>query len=135
MSFCDVSEVVPKSLMAVIPDRYKGKKYYKVKVGDRITVHDITIVVYNAKKDGDFIVRKDGSYVLNETVYFDIGDGRYTSLRNDKILGQVAQLVNWTETETGEFYYPLDNPENVEIIEINVKYGQKEIPVKAFKSV
>ena len=135
MSFCDVSEVVPKSLMAVIPDRYKGMKYQKVKVGDHVTIHDITIVVYNARKDGDFIVRKDGSYVLNETVYFGLGNGYYTSLRNDKVLGQVAQLVNWFETETGEFYYPLDNPENVEIIEINVKYGQKEIPVKAFKSI
>ncbi len=135
MTFCDVNEIVPKSLMAVIPDRYKGKKYVKLKVGDRITIHDITVVTYNAKKDGDFIVRKDGSNVLNESIYFDIGDGYYTSLRNDKVLGQVAQLTGWTETEIGEKYYSLDIPENVEIIEIVAKYGTKEIPVKAFKSV
>lgn len=121
--------------MAVIPDRYKGKKYVKLKTGDRITIYDITVVTYPAKKDGDFIVRKDGSNVLNESIYFDIGDGRYTSLRNDKILGQVANLTGWIEKDIGESYYPLDNPETVEIIEINAKYGNKEIPVKAFKSV
>lgn len=135
MSFCEVSEIIPKNLMAVIPERYKGKKYVKLKVGDRITIHDITIVTYNAKKDGDFIVRKDGSNVLNESIYFDLGNGYYTSLRNDKILGQVANLTGWIEKEVGESYYPLDNPETVEIIEVNAKYGDKEIPVKVFKSV
>ena len=135
MSFCDVSEVIPKSLMAVIPDRYRGMKYMKLKAGDRITIHDITIVTYNAKKDGEYIVRKDGTNVLNESIYFYIGDGYYSSLRNDKVLGQVAQLTGWTETDVGEEYFKLEKPEPVEIIEINAKYGNKEIPVKAFKSV
>lgn len=135
MAFCDVSEVIPKSLMAVIPDRYKGMKYRKLQTGDIVTIYDITIVTYNAKRDGEYIVRKDGSNVLNETVYFALGDGYYSSLRNDKVLGQVAQLVGWTETDVGEQYFPLDNPEKVEIIEIKAKYGDREIPVRAFKSI
>lgn len=135
MPFCDVSEVIPKSLMAVIPDRYKSMRYYKVAVGDRVTIKDITIVSYQAKKDGEPLVRKDGSPVLNQTIYFGLADGRYTSLRNDKVLGQVANLTGWTEDGIKEDYYLLENPENVEIFEVPIKMGAKEVPAKVLRSV
>lgn len=137
MSICDVSEVVPKALMNVIPDAYKGMRYKRMKVGDKITIHDVCIVTYPAKSKstGDPIIRKDGSQVYNQTVYFGIGDGKYSSLRNEKALGQIAQLVGWYETDPGDAYYTLDKPESVEIIETTVKMGNKEVPVLAFKSV
>lgn len=135
MPFCDVSEVIPKSLMAVIPDRYKQMRYHKSMVGDRFAIVDITIVSYQAKKDGEPLVRKDGTPILNQTVYFGLSDGTYTSIRNDKILGQVAMLTGWIEDGIKEDYYKLDIPENVEIIEVLGKMGSKEVPFKVFKSI
>ena len=135
MPFCDVSEVIPKSLMAVIPERYKKLRYCRVSAGDRITIVDITIVSYQAKKDGELLSRKDGSPVLNQTIYFGLDDGRYTSIRNDKLLGQVANLTGWIEDGIKEDYYKLDNPETVEIYEVPVKMGTKEVPAKVFRSV
>lgn len=135
MAFCDVSEVVPKSLMAVIPDRYKTKRYHKVRVGEKITITDITIVAYQAKKDGDPLVRRDNTPILNETCYFGLSDGTYTSIHNDKVLGQVAQLTGWFEDGIKEDYYPLETPETVEIIETEIKMGSKTYPAFAFKSV
>ena len=93
MSFCKVTEVVPKNLLAVIPEKYKGMKYKKLNVGDVVTITDITVVSYKAKKDGEYIQRKDGTYILNQTCYFGLTDGYYTSIRNNTILGQVASLV------------------------------------------
>lgn len=135
MVFCDVSEVIPKSLMAVIPERYKKMRYHKAVVGDKISIIDITIVSYQAKVDGDPLVRRDGTPVLNQTCYFGLSDGTYTSIRNDKILGQVAMLTGWIEDGIKEDYYKLDNPENVEIIEVVGKMGNKEVPFKVFKSI
>lgn len=135
MPFCDVSEVVPKSLMAVIPDRYKTMRYHKLMAGETITIYDITVVSFHAKKDGEPLNRKDGSPVLNQTIYLDIGNGVYTTVRNDKVLGQVAYLTGWVEDGIGEKYYKLENPETVQVIEIPVKMGSKDYPVKAFKSI
>ena len=137
MAICDVSEVVPKALMGVVPKAYKGMKYRRMKVGDKVTITDVCIVTYPAKskETHDVILRKDGSQVFNETVYFGIGNGYYSSLRNEKALGQIAQLTGWYETDIGEQFYQLDNPEPVEIIETTVKMGSKDVPVLAFKSV
>ena len=108
-----------------------------MKAGDKVTITDVCIVTYPAKskETHDVILRKDGSQVFNETVYFGIGNGYYSSLRNEKALGQIAQLTGWYETDIGEQFYQLDNPEPVEIIETTVKMGSKDVPVLAFKSV
>lgn len=139
MAFCKVSEVIPKNLLAVIPERYKGMKYKKMNVGDIVTITDITVVSYKAKKDGEYIQRKDGTYVLNQTCYFGLDGGYYTSIRNNSVLGQVASLVGWFEDGENEQYYPLDNPEKVKIIEVTESMGKgdkaKNVPVKAFESI
>ena len=139
MSFCKVSEIVPKNLLAVIPERYKGMKYKKLTVGDIVTITDITVVSYKARKDGDYIQRKDGSYILNQTCYFGLSDGYYTSIRNNTVLGQVASLTGWYENGEKDDYFALENPEKVKIIEVTESMGKgdkaKNVPVKAFESI
>lgn len=137
MPFCDVSEVVPKALMAVIPEKYKGMKYHKVTVGEILTLYGVTVVSYQAKdkESGDLLERKDGTPVLNQNCYFDLGDGVYTSIKNEKVLGQVANLTGWFEQGIGEIEYKFDKPEKVQIIETPAKMGKKEYPVPAFKSI
>lgn len=140
MSFCSVDDVIPTAIFAVIPDRYKDMSYKKLNVGDVITINDVTIVSYKARKNGEYILRKDGANVLNYSVYFDIGNGEYSYLKNDIVLGQFARLVKWRPNgEIGEKYYKLENPEKVKIVEITTPIGKKdnrkEIPVKAFESV
>lgn len=140
MSFCKPSEIVPKNLMMVIPERYKGMSYVRSNIGDVFEITDITIVSYKAKRNGEYIKRMDGTYVLNQTVYFGFKDGKhYSSLKNDAILGQVAQLTGWYETVEKEDYYPLDKPEKVKIVETTVRMGKgenaKNVPAKAFESI
>lgn len=141
MSFPKYDEIVPKALLSVTPDRYKTKPYHRLSVGEIITIDDITIVSYKAKNKttGDYIVRKDGSYVLNQTIYFGLDNGMYTSIRNDTVLGQVASLTGWVEDGEKENFYKLDNPETVKIIEINAPIGKgdnsKIIPIKVLSSV
>ena len=140
MSFCNVDDVIPTAIFAVVPDRYKEKSYKKLNVGDVVTINDVTIVSYKARKNGEYILRKDGTNVLNYSVYFDIGNGEYSYLKNDVVLSQFARLVKWRPNgEIGEKYYKLEIPEKVKIIEtmaiIGKKDTKKEIPVKAFESV
>ena len=140
MSFCNVDDVIPTAIFAVVPDRYKEKSYKKLNVGDVVTINDVTIVSYKARKNGEYILRKDGTNVLNYSVYFDIGNDEYSYLKNDVVLSQFARLVKWFPTnEIGEKYYKLEIPEKVKIIEtmaiIGKKDTKKEIPVKAFESV
>ena len=140
MSFCNVDDVIPTAIFAVVPDRYKEKSYKKLNVGDVVTINDVTIVSYKARKNGEYILRKDGTNVLNYSVYFDIGNDEYSYLKNDVVLSQFARLVKWRPNgEIGEKYYKLEIPEKVKIIEtmaiIGKKDTKKEIPVKAFESV
>ena len=141
MSFPKYDEIVPKALLSVTPDRYKNKSYHRLNVGEIITITDITIVSYKAKNKttGDYIVRKDGSNVLNQTIYFGLDNGSYTSIRNDVVLGQVATLTGWFEDGEKEDYYKLDNPETVKIIETTTSIGKgensKNIPIKVLSSV
>ena len=141
MSFPKYDEIVPKALLSVTPDRYKTKPYHRLTIGEIITITDITIVSYKAKNKttGDYIVRKDGSNVLNQTIYFGLDNGSYTSIRNDTVLGQVASITGWTEDGEKENYYSLENPETVKIVEITTTIGKgdnsKTIPIKVLSSV
>lgn len=141
MSFPKFDEIVPKALLSVTPDRYKTKPYHRLAVGEIITITDITIVSYKAKNKttGDYIVRKDGSNVLNQTIYFGLDNGSYTSIRNDVVLGQVASLTGWVEDGEKENYYSLEHPETVKIIETTTPIGKgentKTIPIKVLSSV
>lgn len=137
MTFCNVEEVVPKALMAVIPEKFRGMKYHKAMVGEQLTIVSITVVSYQAKnkETGEFIERKDGTPVYNQNCYFELSDGTYTTIRNDKVLGQVAMLTGWYEDGESEQTFDLKRPEKVEIIEIKTKMGKKEYPVRAFKSI
>ena len=141
MSFPKFDEIVPKALLSVTPDRYKNKPYHRLSVGEIVTITDITIVSYKAKNKttGDYIVRKDGTHVLNQTIYFGLDNGSYTSIRNDVVLGQVASLTGWFEDGEKEDYYKLDNPESVKIVEITTTIGKgensKNIPIKVLSSV
>lgn len=141
MSFPKFDEIVPKALLSVTPDRYKNKPYHRLSVGEIVTITDITIVSYKAKNKttGDYIVRKDGSNVLNQTIYFGLDNGSYTSIRNDVVLGQVTAITGWSEDGEKENYYSLENPETVKIVEITTTIGKgdnaKTIPIKVLSSV
>ena len=141
MSFPRYDEIVPIAILSVTPERYKNKPYHRLNVDDVITITDITIVSYKAKNktSGDYIVRKDGTNVLNQTIYFGLSDGSYTSIRNDVVLSQVAKLTEWKPSGEKEQYFSLENPETVKIIEITTKIGKgenaKTIPIKVLSSV
>lgn len=141
MSFPKFDSVVPKAILAVTPDRYKAKPYHNLSVGDVITITDITIVSYKAKNKstGEYIVRKDGSNVLNQKIYFGLDDGSYTSIRNDVVLGQVSSLTGWIEHGETEDYFTLENPERVKIVETFTSMGKgdklKNVPIKVLASI
>lgn len=134
MSILKVEEVTPKNIRAVIPPKYKGLGYKKLKAGDVVTLTSVVFSVYNAKKNGEPIVTRDGENITNVTVYLGLDDGHYTSLKNDIVYAQMSALVGFVEDSIGYYDYDFD-PEKVKVVSVKTKMGQKEIDVLAFESI
>lgn len=132
MSIIKIEEITPKNIRAVIPPKYKGKAYKKLVEGDKVTIVSVVFSIYNARKDGEFIVTKQGENITNTTVYLGLSDGHYTSLKNDIVLGQMAALTGFDETAVGYYEYDVP-PENVTVVTTEAKMGKKTYPVLAFK--
>lgn len=131
MAFCDIDDVIPKNLLAVIPEKYRSMPSVKLNVGDEITLIGATIVSYKAKKNGEFITRQDGTNVFNQSVYLELDNGTYAYVKSDVLLVQIAKDVGWTEHGESEDYYRFDKPRHVKIVQKDTKIGKKNpIPIK-----
>ena len=135
MSIMKIGEIAPRNIRAVVPDKYKGMGYRKLKDGDIVTITSVVFSVYNARKDGEILTTKNGDPINNVTVYLGLSDGHYTSLKNDIVLAQMCALTGFSEDVlTG--YYPYDvEPEKAKVVTTQVKMGQKSYDVLAFEGV
>lgn len=133
-----VSTVVKRSMLAIIPDRFKDWTYRKVSKDETYT---ITIVVYSVypvkdKESGEFLLNRRGEPVLNCTAYIGFDDGTYTTSKGDTVISQlVSETGNYPDT-AGYHEFPVDNC-RVKIIETMAEYGKagnkKSFPIWCFE--
>lgn len=120
-------------MLAIIPDTFKPMAYTKVKVGDVKTIDKVSYRVYKARTDaGDYVVRKDGSNVLNVVAYVGFTDMTYSTFKGDTAIAQLA-------SETGEFPFDKEGTYDydikdlkVKIIEVEQLYGRAKKSYKVF---
>jgi len=140
MPIVNVNNITPKKLRGVVPEEYRNMPYRELKKGDKIVIGSCVFSIYQAR---DKETRKGltiengpnaGKPITNCTVYFGLGDGCYTSLKNDVVESQMCALTGFETVNKDIGYYPFHfDPETVECIEVKVKMGQKEVPVIAFQ--
>lgn len=143
MPIIKVSEITPKNVRGVVPAEYRGMPYRQLAKGDKIVIDSCVFSIYPAKnKDGEKILIQNGEdagkTVNNCTIYFGLGDGHYTSLKNDVVEGQMCALTGFDTFRKDCGYYPFKfDPETVEVIEVKTTMGKgekkKDVPVLAFQ--
>ena len=124
--------------MAILPKEFiSGRKFIKLQNGMEKTITDAVFSVYNAKdRDGNLIVRKDGTNVTNTTVYVGFDDGTYTSVKSNVAVSQIAQICPdfiYSE-EVGITSYKTETCK-VRVVTVDTKYGDKTFPTWAFDPV
>lgn len=122
-------------MLALIPDSIKGMAYKKVNEGDVKTIVKVAYSVYKAKSNGSYVVRQDGSDVLNITAYVGFDDGTYATFKGDVALAQlVSETGEFAFESEGVYEFPINNL-RVRIISVPQKYGRekKEYKVLAFE--
>ena len=131
-----VDGITPVYMRGLIPKHLKDTNatYFKVDANTDKVLNFIGINVYPAKnKDGTVIARKDGSTVMNATVYAGFEDGTYTTLKNEVALAQALSVVGDLDLNTeGSFEFLLDEPIKTKFTTVKVKRGQKEYDNFAF---
>ena len=136
MNTTKVDRITPAYRRTLIPKHLKDTNatYFKVDANTDKVLIFIGINVYPAKsKDGLAIVRKDGSIVMNATVYAGFEDGTYTTLKNEVALAQALSVVGDLDLNTeGSFEFLLDEPIKTKFTTVKVKRGQKEYDNFAF---
>lgn len=140
MPIVNVKNITPKKLRGVVPDKYRNLPYRELKKGDKVVIDSCVFSIYPAR---DKETRQPltiqngpnaGKTINNCTVYFGLGDGCYTSLKNDVVESQMCALTGFdtANKEVGYYDFTFD-PETVECIEVTVKMGQKDVPAIAFQ--
>ena len=136
MKMAKVDGITPVYMRGLIPKHLKDTNatYFKVDANTDKVLNFIGINVYPAKnKDGIVIERKDGSTVMNATVYAGFEDGTYTTLKNEVALAQALSVVGELDLNTeGSFEFLLDEPIKTKFTTVKVKRGQKEYDNFAF---
>lgn len=131
-----VDGITPVYMRGLIPKHLKDTNatYFKVDGNTDKVLNFIGINVYPAKnKDGIVIERKDGSTVMNATVYAGFEDGTYTTIKNEVALAQALSVVGDLDLNTeGSFEFLLDEPIKTKFVTVKVKRGQKEYDNFAF---
>ena len=130
-----VDNVTPAYLRAFLPAKLKGRNAMFVKpTADMVKTLDfIAINVYPAKNSEKLlIIRKDGSTVMNATVYAGFTDNTYTTLKCDTALAQALSVVGDVDLTT-EGTYEFDvEPFDVGFVSVKAKMGKKEYDYWAF---
>ena len=136
MKMAKVDGITPVYMRGLIPKHLKDTNatYFKVDGNTDKVLIFIGINVYPAKsKDGLTIVRKDGSIVMNATVYAGFDDNTYTTIKNEVALAQALSVVGDLDLNTeGSFDFLLDEPIKTKFTTVKVKRGQKEYDNFAF---
>lgn len=136
MKMAKVDGITPVYMRGLIPKHLKDTNatYFKVDGNTDKVLNFIGINVYPAKnKDGVVIERKDGSTVMNATVYAGFEDCTYTTLKNEVALAQALSVVGDLDLNTeGSFEFLLDEPIKTKFTTVKVKRGQKEYDNFAF---
>ena len=136
MKMAKVDGITPVYMRGLIPKHLKDTNatYFKVDANTDKVLNFLGINVYPAKnKDGIVIERKDGSTVMNATVYAGFNDGTYTTLKNEVALAQALSVVGDLDLNTeGSFEFLLDEPIKTRFTTVKVKRGQKEYDNFAF---
>lgn len=136
MKMAKVDGITPVYMRGLIPKHLKDTNatYFKVDGNTDKVLNFLGINVYPAKnKDGIVIERKDGSTVMNATVYAGFDDGTYTTLKNEVALAQALSVIGDLDLNTeGSFEFLLDEPIKTRFTTVKVKRGQKEYDNFAF---
>ena len=131
-----VDGITPVYMRGLIPKHLKdtNASYFKVDASTDKVLNFLGINVYPAKtKEGIVIERKDGSTVMNATVYAGFDDGTYTTLKNEVALAQALSVIGDLDLNTeGSFEFLLDEPIKTRFTTVKVKRGQKEYDNFAF---
>lgn len=130
-----INAITPRKLINIVPEEFRNMPYRKLREGETVTITKVIFSVYPATKknpDGERvpIVRKDGTPVLNESMYLGMSDGCYTSIRGDTAFMQLSQTVGFNETEPGIFSFDMN--EKVRIVLVDEKMGSETYQRYAF---
>ena len=128
-----VNAVTPIKMLAVIPDVFKGMDYVKLKAGDEKVIKGVAYSVYPAKdKEGNRILRKDGSEVMRTTAYIGFSDGSYTTTKYDLPISQlVSETGMYDDTKKGITLYDCDCA--IRAVNVTVRMGNKDVQIIAFE--
>ena len=136
MKMAKVDGITPVYMRGLIPKHLKdtNASYFKVDASTDKVLNFLGINVYPAKtKEGIVIERKDGSTVMNATVYAGFDDNTYTTLKNEVALAQALSVIGDLDLNTeGSFEFLLDEPIKTRFTTVKVKRGQKEYDNFAF---
>lgn len=137
VSMAKPDNVTPAYLLAVLPDELKVRKAQFFKpTADVIKALDyIAISTYPAKNAEKLVItRKDGTVVMNHTVYAGFMDGSYTTLKCDTALSQAISVIDFDVDLNSEGIIDavLDEPIDVGFVQVKEKMGKKEYDYWAF---
>lgn len=130
MKMASPDSATPIYLRAVMPRTLKDRNAQFVKItADMIkTVDYLAISTYPAKdQDKKVITRKDGSVLMNHSVYAGFTDGTFTTLKCDTAIAQVLSVMGDCNIEDeGVVEYTCDEPFDVGFVSIKKTMGKKE---------
>ena len=128
--------VTPSYLRAVMPKALKDRnaQFFKPTADVVKDLDFIAISVYPAKNSEKMVItRKDGSIVMNSTVYAGFTDNTYTSLKCDTALSQALSVVGDLDLNAeGTYEYPLTETIKTGFVQVKEKMGKKEYDYWAF---
>lgn len=135
-TMCKAENATPAYLRAVMPPTLKAKNTQFFKPSQDIvkTLVYLAVSVYPAKNaDKLVIVRKDGSVVMNATVYAGFEDNTYTTLKCDTAVSQALSVMGDIDLTTeGTTEFEDFEPFKVGFVVIKAKMGKKEYDYWAF---
>lgn len=131
MVMMKATEVTPARIKAIMPEAFKDVPYAKPTPGQVKTITKVAYNVYVAKKDGNAIVRNDGSELMNCTAYVGFDDGTYFTFKNEIALGQLMSITGDIAMVKPDMFYFDVEPCTVKIIETQIQMGKAK---KAYPS-
>ena len=128
--------VTPSYLRAVMPKALQDRnaQFFRPTSDVVKDLDFIAVSVYPAKNSEKMIItRKDGSIVMNTTVYAGFTDNTYTSLKCDTALSQALSVVGDIDLAIeGTYEFPLEDHIKTGFVQVKEKMGKKEYDYWAF---
>ena len=124
--------VTPLYLLTVLPESIKDSKraFFKPSKDLKKNLDYVAISVYPAKNsEKQPIIRKDGTQVMNATVYAGFTDGTYTSFKSKTAIAQAVSIMDDVDMHTeGVYECFLEKDEYIPtgFTQVSEKMGKKE---------